>query len=374
MSPTPVYDFLPGVPPLTNDAIEAAVEAVADVGVEAAAWDAHLDERIRQLRADPSFGDELRAIFDAAGVNLVSPTVMGTDPRLPFREGVHRDLARWEARFELLDWLEKVRTPDEARRVVDEGNVGVLLNTQNLGAYTDGDLRRAESLFDAGVRSLQLTYNGQNAIGAGCTEASESGLTSHGVEVVERLHELDAIVDLSHCNRETTLDALSVSESPVAFTHTHCRALEANARAKSDDELEALAENGGYVGVLAFPTLYEEPTFDTLFEHVEHAASIVGLDNLGVSTDWGMTTPDVPQSLRPGLLAFWRGVTGMTEDTDEYDALTMETFEEGFGPFETYDQRPVVREAFEERGYDRADIDGVLGGNFLDFWDRVRAS
>ncbi|MFB6183846.1 MAG: dipeptidase [Haloarculaceae archaeon] len=374
MPPKPVYDFIPGLPPVTNDAVEAAVESVRAGGVEAAVWDAHLDARIGQLRSDPGFGQRVREVFDDAGVTLVSPTVMGTDPRLDFAEGVYRDLTRWSARFDLLDWMQRVTSPEQARRVVDDGDVGVILNTQNLGAFTDGDLRAVDELFDAGVRSMQLTYNHQNAIGAGCTEPSGSGLSNHGVAAVERLNDLGAIVDCSHCNRETTLDAVAVSDAPIAFTHTHCGALVNNARAKSDAEIEALADVDGYMGVLVYPTLYDEPTFDTFFEHFEHAVSILGLDNVGVSTDWGMTTPDVPESMRPGLLSYWRAATGMTEDAAEYDALTLDTFEEPFGPFRTYDQRSVIREAFERRGYSRSTIDGVLGENFLDFWERVRAA
>lgn len=369
--PQPVYDFLPGVPPVMNDAIAEAVNQASEEGVEAATWDAHLDERIRELRENPNFEDEVRASFAEAGVNLVSPTVMSTDPRLSFQQGVFRDLARWEARFELLDWMHKVTHPSDVHDVVAEGDIGILLNTQNLGSFTDGEGRMAEVLYNAGVRSTQLTYNKHNSIGAGCTEPSRAGLSNHGRDVVQRLNEVGAIIDLSHCSKETTLDTIELSQTPVAFTHTHCGALVNNARAKSDEEIKALAENDGYMGVLVYPTLYDDPSFDTFFDHFEHARSILGIDRLGISTDWGMTTSDVPESLRPGLLSFWRDATDMTGDSDEYDALTMAMFEDRFGSFEKYGDRPVIRDEFEKRGYSQREIEKVFGENFVTFWERV---
>ena len=369
-APEPVYDFLPGVPPVTDEAIESAVSAVRADGVDAAAWDAHLDERVRRIRSDPGLRERVERSFRDAGVTLVSPTVMSTDPRLSFVEGVYRDLARWQARFETFDWLERVTSPERARRAVAAGKVGVVLNTQNLGGFTRGDRQGVDVLFNAGVRSMQLTYNRQNEVGAGCIEPSGSGLSTHGRAVVDRLNDLGAVVDLSHCGKQTTLDAIERSEDPVAVTHAHCGALVDSPRATSDEELRALADADGYMGVLVYPTLYDDPTFETVCEHLDHAVSILGPDGVGVATDWGMTTPDVPDSMRPGLLAFWREQTGMTENSD-HDPLTMSMFEGSVGRFETYDDRPAIREEFEKRGYDEDEVAGFLGRNFLSFWERV---
>ncbi|RQG94186.1 dipeptidase [Natrarchaeobius chitinivorans] len=370
---SPTFDYVPtGVPPQTTSEIEAAIETATSGRIgDAVAWDAMLDAQISHLRTDDAYRDEVRSIYERSTVDLLSPTVWSTDPRLSFVEGVYRDLARWEARFSALEWMEKVTAPAGARSVSDAGDVGMILNVQDLGSFTDGQLDRVDALFDAGIRIFQLTYNTQNSIGAGCTDDSGSALSTHGHAVVDRLNDYGGIVDLSHCNRETTIDAIDVSEDPVAFTHVHCAALDSSPRAKTDVELEHLAAADGYVGILAYPTLYDEPTLDAVFEHFEHAKSIVGPDRIGIATDWWSTTPDVPWPVRSAIAAFYRETANMRQKTPDYEPLTPDRFDEGFEEFRSYEEWPVIRESFADRGYDEATIDRFLGGNFLEFWERV---
>lgn len=372
MADSVVFDYLPpGVLPLTNDAVEDAIERASRRGPEEATWDAMLDEGVTQLRTDDEFAARLRRVYDRAGVDLVSPTVWSFDPSVDFREGVYRDIARWTARTESVEWLRPVRTPSEARSVAADGDVGVVLNIQDAGAFTDGDGSRVDDLVNAGVRITQLTYNTQNRVGAGCTEPSGSGLSNHGHDVVRRLNRRNAVIDLSHCNRETTLDAVEASDHPVAATHTHCGALHDHPRAKSDAELEAVAAADGYVGILAYPHHYDEPRFESFVDHLDHAVRLVGIDRVGIGTDWGVTTADVPESLRPGVVSFIRRATDMTEETEEYEPFSMDKFDTGLGRFRTYEDRGVIREELAERGYSDDELDGLLGENFLAFWERV---
>lgn len=366
----PVFDYLPpGILPITNETIDSAIHQARDDVFSPPLWETMLDEQLRQLRTSSDFRECLESVYRDAEVDLISPTVWSIDPRLSFGEGVYRDLTRWYARFNTLDWMRPITSPAD---IPDPGtDVGVVLNVQDLGGFTQGDIRKVDELFDAGVRILQLTYNRQNAIGSGCMEPSDGGLSRHGQAVVKRLNELGAIIDLSHCNLETTLDAIRQSETPVAVTHSHCGALHDHVRSKSDAEIEALAANDGYFGVAAYPHHYDEPTFDSFFEHFEHAVSVLGIDNVGVGTDWGMLTPDVPTSLHESVVTFLRNMTAMDDTSDSYDAISVDRFQQGLGSFETYDQRPVIRKEFETRGYSDREIDAVLGGNFVEFWRRT---
>lgn len=371
MAESVVFDYLPpGVLPFTTPAIEDAIEQASREGPEESTWDAMLDAGVKELQTNEEFVDRMRVAYDRAGVNVVTPTVWSFDSSVDFREGVYSDIARWTARQEAIDWYRPVRTPSDARAVAADGDVGILMNVQNTGAFTAGDADRVDDLFNAGVRIMQLTYNTQNHVGAGCTEPSGSGLSNHGLGVVDRLNDHNAVIDLSHCNRETTLDAAEASSTPVAATHTHCGALHDHPRAKSDAELEAIAAGDGYVGLLAYPHQYEQPTFDTLAEHLEHLISILGTDRVGIGTDWGVTTADVPDSLRPGVVSFIRRATDMKEKTEEYEPFSMEKFDTGFGEFKTYEDRGVIKEELVDRGFDDH-IDGLLGENFLSFWERV---
>ncbi len=369
MAPRPTFDFFPrGTPLIVSDEMEAAMWAALDAGADAGtAYDAIENEQVRQLEEDPSYRSRLRQAYDDAGVNLVSATMGSLDASLSFPEGVRQDLLRWQARFDAVDWLEKVKTPAEARNAVERGHVGVVLNVQNGGAAIDGDLAETERLHQAGIRIVQLTYNTQNLVGIGCTERVDAGLSNHGVEFVERLQDRNVVIDLSHCGRQTTLDAIEVAEGPVAITHAFSGALADHDRAKSDAEMEALADVNGYFGVLAVPFFLApgEPTpeFDVFFDHVDYAISKVGIDRVGIGTDWGSWTPELPEPLHDGIKEAFAGM-GFREEHGV-------SIGQGFGPMDTYDDWPAIPEGLRERGYSEEEIDGLLGQNFLDFWEKV---
>lgn len=369
MTPRPTFDFFPrGTPLLVSDRMEAAMEESLAAGDGAgAAYDAIENEQVRQLEEDPAYRDRLRRAYEEAGVNLVSPTMGSLDASLPFREGVRQDLLRWQARFDAVDWLEKVRTPAEAREAVERGHVGVVLNVQNGGAAIDGDVDETDRLYQAGVRVVQLTYNSQNLVGVGCTERVDAGLSHHGVEFVERLQDRGMVVDLSHCGRETTLDAIDVAEGPVAVTHSFAGALADHDRAKSDAEIEALAAVDGYFGVLAVPFFLSpgesDPDFDVFFDHIDYAVSKLGIDRVGIGTDWGSWTPELPEPLHDGLREAFAGM-GFREE----HGVTIGT---GFGPMDAYHDWSAIPEGLRERGYDGTEVAKLVGGNFLDFWDRT---
>ncbi|MFB6148769.1 MAG: dipeptidase, partial [Halobacteriales archaeon] len=218
----PVFDYHAGIPWVLNDAIEETMIETIEAEGRRAAADAISDEAVRQLRSNPDYRERFRAAYAEAGVNLTSVTMYASDPSLTFAEGVDRALERWQARFDAVDWLRKVTSPAQARAVAADGDVGVILNVQNLGFAIEGDVDTVERLYNRGVRLMQLTYNEQNRIGTGCTDRSDGGLSYHGQAVIERMNDIGAVVDLSHCGKQTTLDGIETSDRPVAITHSAC--------------------------------------------------------------------------------------------------------------------------------------------------------
>lgn len=363
------FDYFPrGTPLLVTDKIEARMHDVLETGGTAgAAYDAMEQAQVEQLQTDPSFRDTLREAYDEAGVNLVSATMGSLDQSLSFQDGVRQDIARWQARFDTVDWLHKVTTPSEAREVVANGDIGVVLNVQNGGAAINGNLNETAYLQNAGVQIVQLTYNNQNLVGIGCTERVDAGLSNHGIEFVSELNDRSMIVDLSHCGQRTTLDGIEVSDGPVAVTHAFCEALADHDRAKTDTELKALAEVNGYFGVVAVPFFLApretDPSFERFFDHIEHAISILGVDRVGIGTDWGSWTPELPEPLRQGIRQSFKEM-GFREEHGV-------TIGKGYGPMDEYMDWPAIPEGLAERGYTDSEIEGILGGNFLDFWERA---
>lgn len=353
-----VFDYAAGTPWVLNEAVDSAIETAARD--DASVANAIANETTRQYRTDPDYRSAWRGRFQDAGVDVASVTIRSGAPV--------EDLIRWQARFDADDRLRKVLTPSDARAVAEDGGtVGVLLNTQNLGRVIDGELLDLETLWNAGVRIFQPTYNTQNALGAGCYERSGSGLSNRGLEVVDRLDALGGILDLSHCGHETTMDAIATADGPVAATHVSCAAIADHPRAKTDAELRAIAEHDGYVGIVGVPWFLapdaDDPGLEVFFDHVEHAVSVVGPSRVGIGTDFGNVDAGAPS--RYVTEARQRAVAA------GFPAGYGEGYGHGFGRMRRYQDWPELRAGLEQR-FDTQTMTGILGENFLAFWDRVR--
>jgi membrane dipeptidase len=350
-----VFDYAAGLPWVVDGAVDAAIDEAAAEG--ASVREAVQRATVRQFRDDPAFREAYRETFERAGVDVASITISSREPATSIFD--------WSAMFDAADWLQKVTTPDDARDAAAGDGAGVVLNTQNLGAAIDGDVDGVERLYDAGVRIFQLTYNTQNLVGAGCYARSDCGLSRHGVEVVERVTDLGGIVDLSHCGRATALDAIEVAAAPPAATHVGCAAVYDHPRGKTDEVLEAIAAADGYVGVVGVPWFLaaEDASLSTFADHVEHAVEVVGPERVGIGTDFRNVDANAPDRY--------------VDDAREHavDSGFPEGYGEGYGGgfdrMTTYADWRYLRDELEAR-FDAETVDGVLGGNFLAYWERVR--
>lgn len=348
---------------------EAIVDMVSNGRTRDECWEAIWDHEVRRFEADDGFRGEIRQMYDDAGVNLLSVTPWVHESGVSERAGQRRDLARWQARFAAADWLRKVTSPAEARAVVEDDDVGVVLNTQNVGGAIDGSVGAVDVLYNEGVRLFQLTYNRQNMLGTGCNDSSRGGLSDFGRDVVDRIDALGGVVDLSHCGKQTTLDAIEHSDMPVAVTHSTCQAVAPHYRGKSDEEIKALAAADGYMGIAALPWFIapdsDGPTLDVLLDHLEHAVSILGPDRVGIGTDFFPADTRFPSEL---LSYYTEYIVKLGFDREEVEQRT--TIAGGLGEFETYEDWPAIRAAVKRR-FSPREANGILGESFLSYWDRT---
>lgn len=365
------FDYFPrGTPFITYDAIEAVMDASLEAGDETDDTIAKIrEEEIRELRRNPAFAEALHDAFAASGVTLVSPTLGRASLNNPVTHEavVRNEAARWQARIDHLDWMHKAPTPAAAREIAERGELGVAFNVQNLGAEVFDSPSVLETLYNYGVRITQLTYNTQNLLGSSSMERVDAGLTDHGLDVVDRLNDLGCMIDLSHSGPRTTLDAAERSRAPVAATHTMCGALVDHERAKSDEEIEALAASDGYMGLILKPSFLSpgraDQVVDAFVDHVEHLESIIGVERIGIGSDWGRWTLEVPEKLRPSMAAFYRQMGDERSNTGV-----------SFGAMERYAEWDFIPELLAERGYSESEIRGITGENFVAFWERVAAA
>ncbi|MHA7871595.1 MAG: dipeptidase [Hyphococcus sp.] len=202
---------------------------------------------------------------------------------------------------ELLTWKRRVADyPDRYMIALEAGDferakrknkLAVMMNFQN-ATMLEGDADNVDALHALGMRCFQLTYNSRNLLGDGCTERTDAGLSDFGVEVVERMNKTGVLVDLSHCGRQTTFDGIALSKKPVAITHTMVdRYRPGHPRAKTDDQLKALADKGGVVGIAALGYFIGtdpggDTTIETYADHIDHAVSVAGIEHVALSTDF----------------------------------------------------------------------------------------
>ena len=372
----PVFDYTSSAPWEqviesygTRDDVNRAIEdMVANGRSKAECWEAIWDHEVRRFETDREFRTTVKRIYETAGVDVLSVTPWTHDPNVSERAGQRRDLARWQARFDAADWLRKVTSPDEARQVASDGDIGIVLNTQNVGGAIDGSLGGINVLYNEGVRIFQLTYNYQNLLGTGCNDHSEGGLSMFGQAAVDRINELGGVVDVSHCGKRTTLDTIDYSDDPVAVTHATCQDVSHHYRGKSDEEIEALAEANGYMGIVSLPWFIapgaDNPALDVLVEHLDHAGSILGPDNIGLGTDFYPADVRFPSEL---LEYYKKHIIELGFDEERVEQRDIAA---GIGEFETYEDWPVIRNKLEDR-FSAADVDGIVGENFLHYWERA---
>jgi len=300
-----------------------------------------------------------------AGVNCIAATMADGRGPLDDYASVLRSISLFGRICGSLDCLEHVRTVGEIETAYARGKTGLLFALQD-GGCIGNDLSRLDALYDAGVRIMQLTYNAANAIGCGCAGPPDVGLTDFGRSVVARMNERGMIVDLSHCNYQTTMDGIEASKGPVAITHSACRAVFDSVRGKTDRELTVLAEKDGFIGILTLPSFITgstEPEFDVFIEHVRHALDVVGKGRVGVGTDWGLWSPDVPRGLTQAMVdAAYK--MGFKKEMNVRAGISMKGMND-------YTDWIAITEALVGVGFEDGEMRALLGGNFLSFLRRA---
>ncbi|MBI4832822.1 MAG: membrane dipeptidase [Candidatus Lindowbacteria bacterium] len=241
------------------------------------------------LVEDESYFRQYMQAWEECGVSCVSWTV-GVIHEQPYSlEAAYHNYANMSHMLDnRRDFLTKVLKTADIERAHREGKKGVILNFQNLD-HIGTDLDLLDRFYHMGIRIMQLTYNTRNAIGCGCTEETDSGLTDFGLAAVERLNQLGALIDVSHCGQRTSIDAARQSKMPITCTHTLAKKIYDHDRGKSDEVMKAVAERGGYIGILAVPgflTARAKTTIDDMLDHLDYVVGLVGLEHVGLGTDF----------------------------------------------------------------------------------------
>ena len=186
-------------------------------------------------------------------------------------------------------YLSLARTPADLYADKQQGRKSIMFAIEN-GLALEHDLSNVKRFAQRGVVYITLCHNGDNDIcdsARGCN--THDGVSQFGEQVIRQMNACGIMVDLSHAGEKSFYDALQISETPIVCSHSNCRALCDHPRNLTDDQLRALAARGG----VAHTTLYggflrkqgEASILDAI-SHLEHAIEVMGIDHVGLGTDF----------------------------------------------------------------------------------------
>ncbi len=187
------------------------------------------------------------------------------------------------------DYLSIARTPADLYEDKRKGRKSIMLGIEN-GLALSHDLSNVAYFARRGVVYITLCHNGDNDIcdsAKGCN--THNGVSAFGEKVIQAMNQQGIMVDLSHANEKSFYDALQISKTPIVCSHSSCRALCDHPRNLTDDQLRALAANGGVAQITLYAGFLRkegEATIIDAIEHLEHAISIMGIDHVGLGTDF----------------------------------------------------------------------------------------
>ncbi|WP_158974929.1 dipeptidase [Cellulophaga sp. L1A9] len=274
-------------------------------------------------------------------------------------------LAEWQKRIkDNPDKLLLATSADDFIRAKKENKTAAFLGFQN-ATMIEKSIDNIDTLYDAGTRWIQLTYNQRNLLGDGSTERTNSGLSDFGIEALARMNELGIMIDLSHCGRETTNDGIKFSTSGACFNHSMCEALyKDHPRAKTDGQIKAMADKGGVIGIICLgymigPELGTKTTLETYVDHIDHAVKIAGIDHVGVAADFAIQGLEATGATREN----WY-VPRLTRFKPSYKVQWPPWIPELDKP----DRYLQVAKVLDKRGYSTGDIEKILGLNWLGYF------
>ena len=187
------------------------------------------------------------------------------------------------------EYLSISRTPADLYANKRQGRKSIMLGIEN-GLALNGRIENLRHFSERGIVYMTLCHNGDNDI---CDSARGSethhGVSSFGKDVIREMNRLGIMVDLSHANEKSFYDALDISQTPIVCSHSSCRALCNHPRNLTDDQMRALAAKGGVMQITIYNGFLVENGEATVMDalrHLEHAIQVMGIEHVGIGTDF----------------------------------------------------------------------------------------
>jgi membrane dipeptidase len=273
-----------------------------------------------------------------------------------------------------------VKTPAELKQAIKEKKLASMLGVEG-GHMIEDKIENLDALYTRGARYLTLTWNNSTSWATSAADETtkgdslpHKGLTDLGIKIVQRMNELGMLIDISHNGEQTFWDVIKYTKKPIIASHSSVWNLCPHRRNLKDDQIKAIAKNGGVIQV-NFYAGFLDSTYErkSLLLRDKHKSEIDDLIAKGTQPDYARFMimekyKEETDAIRPPLsmlidhidyIVKLVGVdhVGLGSDFDGIEAPPKEL--NGVQDF------PLVTKALLDRGYSKKDINKILGGNFL---------
>lgn len=178
---------------------------------------------------------------------------------------------------------------NDITKALSSSRIAAVLSIEG-GDALQGELSALRMFYKLGVRSICLTWNYRNEIADGVLDGlSGGGLTPFGKKAIEEMNSLGMLIDLSHLSERGFWDVMEITGSPVIVSHSNARAVCGHVRNLTDDQIRAVRQNGGVIGINFYPSFLndsEKAEISDIVRHIEYMASLIGCENIGLGADF----------------------------------------------------------------------------------------
>ncbi|RAL26424.1 dipeptidase [Thermoflavimicrobium daqui] len=297
--------------------------------------------------------------FKQGGVHTIVAAVYIDSQFVP-EMSLRKALSQIQALYAELDesphQIKLCRSTDDLKQARQEGKVGFILSLEGAEPlYQDIHLLRI--FYELGLRKLGLVWSRRNEAGDGSDfvqrqTRKEGGLTVFGEALVKKAEELGIVVDVTHLNDEGFWDVLRIAQKPVIASHSNCRQLCDTMRNLSNEQIKAIAQTGGVVGINATSFVVAdhdtEAHIDRLIDHIDYIKQLVGVQHIALGLD---LCEDFMKYIAPETLA---RIPRLPFDVIKGHAMV-----------------PLITQGLYQRGYQEEDIKQILGENLLRVYQEV---
>ena len=307
-----------------------------------------------------------REIFEInreAGLDAVHVTVVYHEDYEEFLTRISEWNELFENNSDLIFLGKDIRDIEKAKL---ENKTAIFFGFQNCSPIED-DINLVEKVHELGCRFMQLTYNNQSLLATGCYENVDSGVTNFGKEVIKEMNRVGIVIDMSHSAEKSTLDAIELSQKPIAITHANPSFWYKAKRNKSDTLLKNLSESGGMLGLSLYAHHLKDSSnckLESFCEMVAKTADLIGVKNIGIGSDLCLNQPDsVVEWMRNGT---WTRAKNYGEGSKDKPGFPKQPDwfidARGFNSLET---------GLKKIGFNLEEVNDILGNNWFNFYKGI---